>query len=167
MDKLNKSIRAKLFIAILFTVFLPAGILSIIFGAIKGLTFLLVAGIIMTVLGFYGTPIIWVNYAEQKKLRVVLRLIVNENIFSVEELSAQLLMNQKNVTSYINSLIVKGYLTGFLFKDGVLKPNTNKKQAQAPKVKRKMKCEQCGGVMVFDGAQFVCEYCGHIEQVKE
>ena len=52
MKAFKRDSSIKLMVAILLTIFLPAGILGIIFGASKGITMLLVAGIIATVLGF-------------------------------------------------------------------------------------------------------------------
>ena len=49
--------------------------LAIIFGATKGITILLVIGIIATVLGFYGSPILWIKYGEQFSYIAVLDCI--------------------------------------------------------------------------------------------
>ena len=158
MKKLKKSIRLKLLVAILFSIFLPTGILFIIFGAGKS-TFMLVAGIIMAVLGFYGTPMIWISFANSKRLMTVLRLIENEHIYKVSDLASQLSYKERQINETINILIHNGYLTGYLFHDGVLEINTNKKQTGQAKT---MKCPTCGGLMEFDGIHYVCKYCGYV-----
>ena len=50
-----------LLLAFLLTLMLIGGIPMIIFGATQKLTFLLIAGIVFTVLGFYGCPLAWVR----------------------------------------------------------------------------------------------------------
>lgn len=124
----------------------------------------LVLGILLVVFGFYGSPISWSNYSKKKSLRVVLRLILNENLYSVEELSEQTNKRKREIVSMINTLILKEYLTGYKFKGEILELNTNKKQSA--KVTRKQKCDVCGGMMKFDGVHFVCEYCGNVTKEK-
>ena len=144
MKTFKRDSSVKLMVAILLTIFLPAGILGIIFGASKHITILLIAGIIATVLGFYGAPIAWIGVGTIKSNGVILNLIENENI--------------------INQLILKGYLKGYLFKNDILEINTNQKQTGD--VREKTKCPNCGGPMEFDGINYVCSYCGNVVKKK-
>ena len=59
---LKKSMRRCLLAAILLSVALPAGILMIIFGATGQRYVLMTFGIVFTVAGFYGMPMVWVRY---------------------------------------------------------------------------------------------------------
>ena len=163
MDKLKKSITTKLVFAILLTIFFPVGIVAICMGAGKS-TLVLILGIIGVVFGFYGAPILWINYANQKSLLRILDLILNENLYTVSDIASQIAQNENVVTQNINTLIVQGYLKGYIFKDGVLYLNTNKKQTA--KNVDKIKCDSCGGQMVFDGVKYVCEYCSSTKEKK-
>ena len=166
MEKLNSKIKLLFFVALIFSIMLPAGILQIIFGAINNITPILVLGIIFVVLGFYGTPLWWINYANKKRLKTVLNLILNEHIYSVSELSEQLSKNPKEISAIINQLIVGGYLTGYLFKNNeTLIYNTN--QPQTKKNSLKSKCPNCGAMMESNGVNFVCEFCGFVKEKSE
>lgn len=164
MKAFKRDSSIKLMVAILLTIFLPAGILGIIFGASKGITMLLVAGIIATVLGFYGAPIAWVNFGSFKSNGVILNLIENENIYTVEDLASQTMRKSDEVRNSINQLILKNYLKGYLFKNDILEINTNQKQTGD--VREKAKCPNCGGPMEFDGINYVCSYCGNVVKKK-
>ena len=157
MDRLNKSIKIKFFLALICSICLPAGILLIIFSG--GKVGILATGIVLAVLGFYGTPMLWISYANTKSLKTTLRLITNEHIYTVQDLASQLSVDKKQVELSINTLITKGFLTGFLFHDGILELNTNKKQTGTAKT---TKCPNCGGIMTFDGIHYICDYCGFV-----
>lgn len=159
MEKLKKNIKFRFAMAMLFTLFLPAGIVSIIFGGTKGMTALLVVGIVMAVLGFYGSPMWWIGFGELKSKVVLMRLILNENVYSISELATQLSTTPENVNKDINYLILNNYLTGYLVHGDLLELNRNKKQDA--KNTKKSKCPNCGGVMEFDGVNWICQYCGH------
>lgn len=160
MELINKAITRKLIISILFTIFLPAGIVAIIWGASNGMTLVLVLGIVMTVLGFYGSPMLWINFGELKRLKVVLSLILVENIYSSQEIAEHLSTKVETVNDDINKLIIKGFLKGYLFKDGYLQLNRNKKQKMEDV--KKYKCPSCGGFMEYNGIDYICEYCGNV-----
>lgn len=165
MKKLNQKIQTTFIVALIFSIMLPGGILATIFGATKGMTALMVIGIVCIVLGFYGTPMIWISYANKRGLRTILNLIENENIFTVTELSEQLSKRRQDIVSSINALITGGYLTGYLFKNNeTLYLNTNQKQSK--KNTLKTKCPNCGAMMDSDGLNFVCGYCGYVKREK-
>ena len=69
MKAIEKDLRVTLIFAILLSFALVGGIPAIIFGASYGITPLLVIGIICTVAGFYGTPMMWVAYSGKSDLR--------------------------------------------------------------------------------------------------
>ena len=154
-------VKSVLIVSLVLTIMLPAGILMIIFGAGKN-TLMLVFGIVFTVAGFYGAPIIWIKYGDCKRKAFVYRLITSENMYTVKDIVAQTSYQEEIVNNYINSLLSQGYITGYFFKDGKLILNTNKKQTEASSEKKKCPC--CGGMMSSDGINFYCEYCGHSER---
>ncbi len=156
MKNINKSISKLFFISLALSIGFPAGIVGIVFGAIKSVPFLLVLGIVLTVAGFYVMPITWVKYAERRQHKSLLFMIENENILTVSELANQTSYEPKKVREMINFLIMKNYLVGYLFHDDILEENTNKKEYAKHNMK---KCPNCGAVMQHDGEKFVCEYC--------
>ncbi len=161
MNTLNKSIKKSFARALIFTMFLPIGVVGIILTCTMHVAnpyfaLLLSLSIILAVLGFYGSPMTWVNYGSYVGLKNVLSLIENENIYSVQQISNQLSQNPKQVVTTITTLISKGYLRGYLFVDNdhlVLNTNTKLKDSKA-----KIKCENCGA-LTSQSLDF-CEYCG-------
>lgn len=160
MKEFNQRLTLKLIFSIILSVLFPLGVLGIIFGAVKSNTLNLVLGIISTVVGFYGAPISWIAFGNQNRLKTLLNCIVFENMYSVEELATHLNSEKQNITKDINELILKGYLRGYIFKEGYLELNTNKKQTGS--TNKTIKCNNCGGTMVYDGLNYVCEYCGNV-----
>lgn len=61
MKNYSSVVTRKLIVALIATLMLPAGILLIVSGAKKN-TLMLVAGIVMTVIGFYGSPMCWIRF---------------------------------------------------------------------------------------------------------
>lgn len=160
MKELKKYIAKKLLIALLLTILLPLGIFMIIYGAINGKGVMLGFGIAFTVIGFYGCPIAWIHYSSKVRLRTVLRLIEQENFYSSEQIAAHLSLKEADVVRDINDLILCGFLKGYVFKDGVLRLNTFKKQTEKDVLKRP--CPNCGGLAAYNGIDFVCPYCGSV-----
>lgn len=162
MKELKHSVTGRLLLALLLTLFLPLGVFGIIYGASAGIKPVLIVGIIAAVVGFYGCPMSWIAYAGRKRLVVILNLIVNENVYSIEEMAAHLSVKPEQITTDVNTLIINGYLKGYLFKDGFLVLNTNRKQQKSDGIKKE--CPNCGGRMEYNGVNYVCEYCGYVEQ---
>ncbi len=160
MKELKRYTAKRLFVALLLTVFLPLGIFMIIYGASKGMGAVLGFGIAFTVLGFYGCPIAWIHYSSKTRWRTILRLIEQENFYSSEQIAAHLSLKETDVVRDINDLILYGFLKGYVFKDGVLRLNTFKKQSEKDVLKRP--CPNCGGLASYNGIDFVCPYCGSV-----
>ena len=127
MKELKRYTAKRLFVALLLTVFLPLGILMIVYGAYKRMGVVLGFGIAFTVLGFYGCPFAWIHYSSKTRWRAILRLIEQENFYSSEQIAAHLSLKETDVVRDINDLILYGFLKGYVFKDGVLRLNTFKK----------------------------------------
>ncbi len=164
MDKYKRDLKILLAFSLILTIGFCVGIFGIIFGAVKGFSALLIIGIVLTVVGFYGMPIIWLAYGQTKSYQIVLSLILDQNIYSVADISNQLSLNQKNVNAIIYKLIQKEYLVGYIFKNGVLELNRNVKQEK--RHSEKIKCPNCSGFMDFDGVNYVCQYCGNVQKKK-
>ncbi len=157
MQKINNLITTYFFISLGLSISLPLGILGVVFGAVKGITALLVVGIVLTVLGFYVMPIMWIKYGEKRGDRALLRMIENDYLYSVSALSLQSGYSENDVRARIKRMIMLGVLEGFLFVNDELILNENEKQEEAAKPSKK--CENCGAEILFDGEKYVCEYC--------
>ena len=157
MERINKKIGLYFFLSLIFTIFLPAGIILIIMGA-KSSTLMLVSGIIMLVLGFYGAPILWIKFGEIKTNKRILQAIEIDKLYSVKELASQLSTNEQDIKQRINYLILNRYLVGYLFKNEQELILNEKKALN----RTKNSCPCCGGKMVIENNMEKCEYCGYI-----
>ncbi len=135
----------------------------IILGA-KSSTAILVCGIILCVMGFYGCPILWINYGEMKIKKSIRDQIVLDNIQEIDKLAS---LNNKNVdtmVSVVNHLISKRYLTGYeiIDKKYVVK-SQNKTLSKAEILKQTVMCNGCGAkVEVVGNEKTNCPYCGYV-----
>ncbi len=157
MEQLNKSIQLYFWFALGLSIGLPLGILGIVFGAVYWILPLLIAGILLTVAGFYAMPLLWIKYGERRQDRTLLRMIERDYLYTVSDLSAQTGFSEADVRAKIKRMILSHALVGYLFRDDVLEVNTNQKQTRIPK--RTRKCDSCGATMYFDGLQYRCDYC--------
>ncbi len=159
MKKINRCLSILLLFGILLPILFVVGILFVVLFASKNPP-LMVAGIIFIVFGFYGTPLIWTNYGAKKSNKRLLQLILNENIYSIQELSEQTGTQEKQTLALVRGLINGGYLTGYLIVDEkYLKLNQNVKQEKSRSF---VKCPYCGAKTIVNGPQSLCEYCGSL-----
>ena len=156
MEKLKSSHLKTLWISIILSVGFVGGVLAIIFGATKGVTILLVIGIIATVLGFYGSPILWIKYGEQFSYIAVLDCIVSDNLLDIDSIATSLGKMPQEVLRIVNYLVTKRYLKGYYVENGKLKPIEN----EVEDVVVTHKCPNCGATIDTSGQYAVCEYCG-------
>ena len=161
-NDIKKSCRFKLVLSLVLSVFLVGGIVSIIFGATSS-TALLVIGIIMTVLGFYGSPISWVSYGNLVVEKAVLYAITEDHIESITAISQNLGISENDAKAKVNHLMSNRYLTGYkLQEDGTLvaieKPKEKKQEENLLKLK---KCPNCGANLTETADhKYKCKYCG-------
>lgn len=154
---IDKAITKSFAIAFILSVGFVAGVPAIIFGATKGMTLLLVVGIIACVMGFYGTPIAWIMFGEKKKALRVVDCVTKEHILSVKEIAMQLQWNEKEVKEIVQKSIVNNYIDGYIF-DG---DNLTLNQKKAPKRERiQNKCSSCGATLTKTDSGYFCPYCG-------
>lgn len=156
-SNINKDIKKSLIASIIISVLFVVGIPLIIFGATNSIWILLGLGIACTVIGFYGTPLMWVSYGNKRTLKHVVDAVMEDNLTTVEEIAKQLQMRDRQVRDLVILGIKKKYITGYIFNGSVLTPN----QKEAPKKKiASNKCPNCGGTLQDDGKGYVCQYCG-------
>ena len=161
MDKkvggIKKDLRKQLIVGIVFSVMLVAGIPAIVLSAVNSIWPVMVLGIICTVLGFYGTPLVWTSYGNNVILKRVVDAVMEENLTTNADIAGQLQMSEKTVKGYIVTGIKKKYITGYIYNGEVLTPN----QKEAPKKKIvQNKCKNCGGPLKATENGWRCEYCG-------
>ena len=156
---LKKSITAKLILAYVLTFAFVAGIPSIIFGANKGITLLLIVGIICVVAGFYGMPIAWIQFADSKKLYNIYQSITVDKVYNLKTLAGNYNMNEQQMLGYVNTLLSNRYLQGLNLVD-------QKELQEIKKVNKKMqvvKCPNCnaniGDLVVSGDGTIECPYC--------
>ena len=127
-------------VAFLMSIGFVAGIPSIVFGAVNGWTLLMVAGIILTAVGFYVMPIMWVRFGNLCTKYNVLRAIVEDGVTDVATLASNYGWSDKNAVENVRWLITNRYLTGVTFDGKTLQSTTPKKQ-------RRLRCQYCGTVL--------------------
>ena len=132
MKKLKNKLMTNIIAGIILPILLVVGIVMIILYA-KNNTILLVLGIVFVILGFYGSPMVWVTYGSKKQDLRLLSLIYNENIYSIDSLAEQLGMEKQTAL------------------------NTNGKQGEKVTI---VKCPSCGAKNRVTGNSCFCEYCG-------
>lgn len=157
MNKLKNKLIVNIIAGIILPILLVVGIVMIIVYA-KNNAILLTLGIVFVVLGFYGSPMVWVVYGTKKQDLRLLSLVYNENVYSVDSLAEQLGMEKQTVLTEVRKLISQGFLTGYLLKDNnYLELNTNEKQGKKVTI---VKCPSCGAKNRVTGNSSFCEYCG-------
>lgn len=157
----------KLIIAIILTIFLIVGIPMITIGFSKNLDYIGIIGIVITALGFYGTPIAWVNYSQICKLYHLYNLIYKDKVYYMSLLASTTSQKQEVVEQEVNTLIQKGYLQSFIIVDDklVILNEIKDKEAyltsSAGKIKT-IKCEGCGFTYSYESNTGFskCPYCG-------
>ena len=156
MELAEKAKKRNFILALAFTIGLIAGIPCIVVGATnmgdnKGFVALLVFGIVGTVLGFYGSPLMWTR---------LVRAVTQEHLYTVADLAQRLSVNGKTASDTLNNCIRKGYLVGFIREGDRLVLNENR--ALGP-TQYTLVCSHCGAtVELTKGDTARCPYCGSV-----
>ena len=132
-----------------FTIGLIAGIPCIVVGATnmgdnKGFVALLVFGIVGTVLGFYGSPLMWTRLATVNQELTVVQAVTQEHLYTVADLAQRLSVNGKTASDTLNNCIRKGYLVGYIREGDRLVLNENR--ALGP-TQYTLVCSHCGATV--------------------
>ena len=165
MELAEKAKKRNFILALAFTIGLIAGIPFIVVGAInmgdnKGYIAMLVLGIVGTVLGFYGTPLLWVRVSTVNQELTVVRAVTQEHLYTVADLAQRLSVNGKTASATLNNCIRKGYLVGYIREGDSLVLNENR--ALAP-TQFSLVCAHCGAtVQLQKGETSRCPYCGSV-----
>ena len=156
---IKKYLSKRLIFAIVTSVLFVVGIPITIFSAINHIWVLMVLGIVFIVFGFYGSPLIWVNYGSLRSLKNVVDAVMEENILTVPELAKQLQVKEGVVRQQLTTAIKKKYITGFIYDGNTL--TLNEKTAPKRQVQiNKSKCPFCGGTLEPTEKGYICPYCG-------
>lgn len=147
-----------LIIACIISIMFVAGIPMIIFGATNSIMAVMALGIAFVVIGFYGTPLIWIAYAGNRTLKRVVDAVLEENLTTNEEIASQLQMREREVKNHITKAINKKYITGYLY-DGTKLSANEKIPVKKTKIMQN-RCVNCGGTLIERANGYECEYCG-------
>ena len=152
----QKSLRAAFIGGMVLSVAFVAGIPMIVLGATNGIVPVMVLGIIMTVAGFYGTPLLWTRYGTLRSYGGLLALITEEGVESVDVMARTLGVPRETALKQLNYLMNKRFLTGYLF-DG---EDTLTLASAARKANKSGKCPNCGAQLIVTDEGSHCPYCG-------
>ena len=127
MEKIKQDLKKQLITAVILTVSLPLGGVLLGVGLGIGQPGVWAVGIAFMVAGFYGCPIAWAaGYGNTKGLVRVVNAVRDEHLYTVQEISAQLGVNERQVRMKLDACFNKQYLTGFKREGDVIKANFNK-----------------------------------------
>lgn len=154
MDDVYKSRFGHLAAALILSVCLVGGIPAIVFGAVKGITVLLVFGIICTVAGFYGCPIAWVNFAACCANYSFYKMITEGGIHTVRELASLAGISESEARAKVKSMIRKNWIGKNAVTD--LYNDPVKKGTQMVT----LQCPSCGAKVTIYSSGDKCPYCG-------
>ena len=157
MKATNKMLRKSLFTALLLTLFLIVGIPILIVFATQGNYAVMGVGIGLTVIGFYGCPIAWVNYGSKRTLARVASAVVEEHIYTVSALASHLSLKEKTVQGQLTKCFQDKLLLGYRREGDTIVPPD-----EGPKVPQTFTtvCSGCGAKFTYQEDSPFCPYCG-------
>lgn len=156
MKSIEKTLKNSLILSICLSIGLVCGVPAIVLGAVNKITAVMVIGIVLTVIGFYGAPFSWVIYGANRSLRRLINAIKEERLYSIQDLAVHLSEPEKVIRANLNKCFAKGYLTGYK-KDGdnvILNEGValDKKEYYAS-------CPFCGAKFTYTIDNPRCPYC--------
>ncbi len=170
--EINKKITLNLIFGTLFSIGFPVGILLIIFHTkVNGIgsTLLLVLGIILVAVGFYGAPMIWIKYGENRANKRICQQITLDNNQEIEYLAQINNVSSENMLKKIQELITQRLLTGYEIVDNkyvVPKGKNTISKDEALELSGKLEtvtCKGCGAeIEIVGGKKTYCKYCGKL-----
>ena len=155
-DVFRKALRGRLIAALVCSVALPAGVVMTVFGGINEIWALLAVGIVLTVAGFYGTPLLWVRYGALNSYKGVYGLIACDGVTSVSKIASTLGWKRNKAVAGLNYLLAKRYLAGYVY-DGADSVTPIEKKSTPDLFG---KCPNCGASLTAEQGKLRCPYCG-------
>ena len=157
MKEVNAYLNKLLIIALIMTVIFVGGIPMIPIGAVNEIWAVMGVGIAFVAVGFYGTPIAWSVYGSARPLKRIVAAVTEEHLYTVQEIAAQLSMNEKNVRAHLDKCFNKGFLKGYKRDGDSIVLNEN---IAADKREKFYECPYCGAKFTYTGDNARCPYCG-------
>ncbi len=168
---LNKKVKVCFIFALLLSIGFPCGIVMIILhkSASNLATFVLILGIVLTAVGFYGMPLLWVKYGELKTKQKLLNQIVIDNLQEVDYLAKINNCDNQQMISRLHDLINNRYLTGYQIVDDkyIVKQSsktiTKDDAMQLSGQTQYLECKGCGATVALQkDEKTYCPYCGRV-----
>ncbi len=154
-------------LGITFPICLVGGLIMLIFGATQGIPAMLGVGIALVVVGFYGTPLAWVQFGQKCRYDRIVKAIMVEHILDVNAISLHTDIKLDEVVNTVKKAINLGDLEGLtLIGDSlqsislIAHPNADE-VFDGEGVEVDVTCPYCGGTTATKNEKRVrCEYCG-------
>ena len=112
MKAVNSYIRKLFILSLILSFALAGGVPMTVLGAVFQIWPLMGIGIACIVIGFYGTPIAWTSYGGAKGLQRVVSAVVEENLYSINEIAAQLSISETEARNKLDVCFKKKFLPG-------------------------------------------------------
>lgn len=157
MKAVNAYLKKLLIASIVITILFVAGIPMIPIGATTELWAVMGVGIGLAAAGFYATPVIWSVYGSARPLKRIVYAVTEENLYTVQEIAAQLSLSEKNVRAYLDKCFNKGFLKGYKREGDNIVLNEN---VAAAKREHFYECPYCGAKFTYTIDNARCPYCG-------
>ncbi len=164
MKALQRKKKIVFALSLILTIGFPLGILGIIFGAEKDVVFLLVLGIIFTVLGFYGMPFAWLSYAGLKKYVILNYAVSQDGLRKISDIALQTGCDEKTALNNVNTAISKRYLLGYrlsadkTFLEKIWNDDGDRERTIP------ISCASCGAKTMVKETDMRCPYCGTVNE---
>ena len=163
MKAVNSYIRKLFVLSLILSFALAGGVPMTVLGAVFQIWPLMGIGIACIVIGFYGTPIAWTSYGGAKGWQRIVSAVVEENLYSVNEIAAQLSISETEARNKLDVCFKKKFLPGFKRSgDGVVL------NGNMPAGKKEMfaECPNCGAKFTYTPETPRCPYCNSPVQPK-
>ena len=157
MKKVNEWLNKLLIISIVLSVLFVGGIPMIIIGATNELWIVMGIGIAFVAVGFYGAPVAWSVYGSARPVRRVVHAVTVEHLYTVQEIAAQLSLNEKDVRAHLDKCFNKNFLVGYKREGDNIVLNEN---IAADKREHFYECPYCGAKFTYTADSARCPYCG-------